>query len=190
MNFHVGKNMITWCRSFNGIRQIAWSCSHSIQGEHIGNLRKKMYHFEISWHRHVYKRYDNVDTNLWLNLPPIWCQGKAGMKITDVWHTSDWRLTSYDSSWLRFLLRVTHNYRDYFVYCVTICHYLQLLTGLNVDLHHRRQAASAHQARTVTKPESFFQVDNQVDLPVTINLALWIWGRRLPQTSIIGSSLL
>jgi len=83
-----------------------WS-SHSIQGEHIGNLRKKMNHFEISWHRHVYKRYDNVDTNLQLNLPPIWCQGKAGMKITDVWHMSDWPLTSYDFSWLHFLLRVT-----------------------------------------------------------------------------------
>ena len=27
-------NMITWCWSFNGIRQIAWSCSHSIWGEH------------------------------------------------------------------------------------------------------------------------------------------------------------
>ena len=47
---------------------------------------KKMRCFKNSWHRHVYKRYDNVDTNLWLNLPPIWCQGKAGMKITAVWH--------------------------------------------------------------------------------------------------------
>ena len=74
---------------------------------HTGKLRKKMNHFKNSWHRHVYKMYDNVDTNLWLNSPPIWWQGKAGMNITDVWHMSDWPLTLYDVSWLRFSLRMT-----------------------------------------------------------------------------------
>ena len=78
------------------------SFSHSIQGEHIGKRNRS----KISWHRHVYKIYDNVDTNPRLNLPRIWCQGKAGVKITDVWHMSDWPLTLYNFSWLHFLLRV------------------------------------------------------------------------------------
>ena len=70
----------------NKLQLITWSCSHS----------KK------SWHRCVYKRYDNVDTNLWLNLPPICCQGKTGVKFTDVWHMSDWPLTLCNFSWLNF----------------------------------------------------------------------------------------
>ena len=90
--------------------QVQWTwtnCSLWLEVVHTafkGSISEKD---EPSWHRHVYKRYDNVDTNLWLKLPPIWCQGKAGVRITDVWHMSDWPLTLYSFSWLLFLLSVT-----------------------------------------------------------------------------------
>lgn len=50
-----------------------------------------------SWCSHVYKKYDNVDTNLWLNSPPIWCQGRMVWKLemchthlTDLWLCAIW----------------------------------------------------------------------------------------------------
>ena len=97
-NFHLGKFKIQWCQSFkfSGIEQIA-AYNLKLFTQHSRRAYwKKMNYFKNSWHRHVYKRYDNVDANLWLNLPPIRCQGKAGVKITDVWHMSDlWLCTIF-----------------------------------------------------------------------------------------------
>ena len=109
MNFYLGKfkTQQCWSFKFNGLEQIATHDLKLFTQHSRWAYWKKMNHFKNSCHRHVYKIYDNVDTNLQLNLPPIWCQGKAGMKITDVWHMSDWPLTLYDFSWLCFLLRVT-----------------------------------------------------------------------------------
>ena len=87
----------------NKLQLTTWSCSYSIQGEHI---RKRWTVWRILG-IDMCIRYDNVDTNLQLNLPQIWCQGKAGINITDVWCMCDWPLTLYNFSWLHFLLRFT-----------------------------------------------------------------------------------
>ena len=64
MNFCLGKFKVQyrcWSFKFNGLEQIA---AYDLKLE-------KDEPFQNSWHRHVYKRYDNFDTNLQLNLPPI-----------------------------------------------------------------------------------------------------------------------
>ena len=98
MNFCLGKFEIQWCWTqsfkFNGLEQIAVYDLKLFTQHSRWAYWKKMNCFKNSWHRHMYKRYDNVDTNLWLNFHLMPREGwhENYRYVTCVWLTSDFLL--------------------------------------------------------------------------------------------------